>query len=78
MRIRFQAIRILGASRAAAFVALGPIMASLLAIPALGEWPSPLDSFAIGAIATGVYLASGAPLPRRLSRDPFAQDQRPR
>ena len=50
-----QAIRILGASSAAAFVALGPIMASLMAIPALGEWPSTFDWIAIATIATGVY-----------------------
>jgi hypothetical protein len=31
---------LLGASNAAAFVALGPIMAALMAIPVLGEWPS--------------------------------------
>jgi len=30
----------LGASNAAAFVALGPIMATLIAVPVLGEWPS--------------------------------------
>ena len=34
------AIHLLGASNAAAFVALGPIMAALMAIPVLGEWPS--------------------------------------
>lgn len=63
-----RAIRILGASNAGAFIALGPIMAALMAIPALAEWPSPLDWIAITTIAVGVYLASGAPLPRWVSR----------
>ncbi len=44
-------------------------MANLSMLPALGEWPSPLDSIAIATIATGVYLASGAPLRRWPSRD---------
>jgi len=57
-----RAIHLLGASNAAAFVALGPIMATLMAIPALGEWPSRMAWAAILIIATGVYLASGAPL----------------
>lgn len=58
-----QAVRLLGASNAAAFVALGPIMAALMAIPVLGEWPSSTVWGAILIIATGVYLASGGPLP---------------
>jgi drug/metabolite transporter (DMT)-like permease len=58
-----RAIRLLGASNAAAFVALGPIMAAVMAIPALGEWPSNIAGGAIVMIATGVYLASGGPLP---------------
>ena len=59
-----RAIRILGASSAAAFVALGPIMAALMAIPALGEWPSRTDWIAIILIVIGVDLSSGGPLPR--------------
>jgi drug/metabolite transporter (DMT)-like permease len=59
-----RAINILGASKAAVFIALGPIMAALMAIPALGEWPSRSDWFAIILVATGVYLSSGGPLPR--------------
>jgi drug/metabolite transporter (DMT)-like permease len=58
-----RAIHLLGASNAAAFVALGPIMAALMAIPVLGEWPSRNASTAILIISTGVYLASGRPLP---------------
>jgi drug/metabolite transporter (DMT)-like permease len=59
------AIRLLGASNAAAFVALGPTMAALMAIPALGEWPTGVAWAAIAIITTGVYLASGGPLPRQ-------------
>lgn len=59
-----RAIRLLGASNAAAFVALGPIMAAFMAIPALGELPSRGDWVATMIIAAGVYLASGGPLLR--------------
>jgi drug/metabolite transporter (DMT)-like permease len=59
------AIRLLGASRAAAFIALAPVMATLLAVGVLGERPSPMDWAAIMIIAVGVYLAGGGPLPRR-------------
>jgi drug/metabolite transporter (DMT)-like permease len=58
-----RSIMLLGASSAAAFVALAPAMAALMAIPALGEWPTPIDWLAIGMIMAGVYLASGAPVP---------------
>jgi drug/metabolite transporter (DMT)-like permease len=54
---------LLGASKAAAFVALAPVIAALMAIPALSEWPTSIDWLAIGMITAGVYLASGAPLP---------------
>ena len=63
-----RAIRILGASNAAVFVAFGPIMAALMAIPMIGEWPSPTDWIAIILVATGVYLSSGGPLPRLIAR----------
>jgi drug/metabolite transporter (DMT)-like permease len=55
--------RSFGASNAAAFVALGPMMAGLMAIPALGEWPFNVVWVANLIIAAGVYLASGGPLP---------------
>jgi drug/metabolite transporter (DMT)-like permease len=56
-------IMLLGASSAAAFIALASVMAALMAIPALGEWPTSIDWLAIGMITAGVYLASGAPVP---------------
>ena len=59
-----RSITLLGASKAAAFVALVPVMAALMAIPAIGEWPTSIDWLAIGVITVGVYLASGAPVPR--------------
>jgi len=63
-----RAINLLGASNAAVFVALGPMMTALMAIPMLGEWPSRTDWFAIILIAIGVYLSSGGPLPRWIAR----------
>jgi drug/metabolite transporter (DMT)-like permease len=60
-----RSIMLLGASKAAACVALAPVMAALMAIPALGEWPTSIDWLAIGMITAGVYFASGAPVPRR-------------
>lgn len=58
-----RAVRLLGASRAAAFVALGPTMTALIGIPVLGEWPSSAVWAAIAIITVGVYFASGGPLP---------------
>jgi drug/metabolite transporter (DMT)-like permease len=56
---------LLGASRAAAFIALAPVMATLMAVAVLGERPAPPDWAAIAIISVGVYLAGGGPLPRR-------------
>jgi hypothetical protein len=39
------------------------MMAGLMAIPALGEWPFNVVWVANLIIAAGVYLASGGPLP---------------
>jgi drug/metabolite transporter (DMT)-like permease len=61
-----RAVAILGASSGAAFGALVPAMAALLAIPLLGELPSSTDWIGITAISLGVYFASGGPLPDRL------------
>jgi drug/metabolite transporter (DMT)-like permease len=65
-----RSIMLLGASKAAAFVALAPVIAALMAIPVLGEWPTSLDWLAIGMITAGVYLASGAPVPRWTAKIP--------
>jgi drug/metabolite transporter (DMT)-like permease len=63
-----RAVAILGASGGAAFGALVPAMAALIAIPLLGELPSRADWIGIPVISIGVYLASGGPLPDRLRR----------
>jgi drug/metabolite transporter (DMT)-like permease len=67
-----RSILLLGASKAADFVALAPVIAALMAIPALGEWPTSVDWLAIGMITAGVYLASGAPVPGWTAKIPHA------
>jgi drug/metabolite transporter (DMT)-like permease len=64
-----RAVVILGASGGAAFGALVPALAALLAIPLLGEWPSGTDWIGVGLVSSGVYLASGGPLPTAKPRD---------
>jgi drug/metabolite transporter (DMT)-like permease len=54
------AIRILGASRAALLAALPPAVAALLAIPMLGEVPTPIALGGVVLVAVGVALATGA------------------
>jgi drug/metabolite transporter (DMT)-like permease len=61
-----KAIELLGASAGAAFAALTPPMAALLAVPILGEIPTPAEQAALLAVSAGVYLASGGTLPLRL------------
>jgi drug/metabolite transporter (DMT)-like permease len=53
-----RAIAVLGATRAAAFTALLPLTALMLAIPVVGEWPT--IGNAVGAVlsASGVLLAT--------------------
>jgi drug/metabolite transporter (DMT)-like permease len=60
-----RAISILGASSGAAFAASCPAMTALMAIPILGEWPTPIDWAAILSISLGVYVVSGGPMPCR-------------
>lgn len=55
-----RAVSILGASLGASFASLVPVLAMLLAIPLLGETPSPMDIVGISIITIGVFLASGA------------------
>ncbi|MCK6449814.1 MAG: DMT family transporter [Alphaproteobacteria bacterium] len=56
-----QAVKRLGASRAAIFSALTPVLATLLAIPVLGEWPDAVTLVGIVAVGAGVALASALP-----------------
>jgi drug/metabolite transporter (DMT)-like permease len=60
-------VSLLGATSAAAFVALTPVMTGLMGIPVLGEWPTAIDWVAIALISIGVYVVSGGPLPRRIA-----------
>ena len=57
------AVALIGPSASAAIISLGPVIAALLAIPILHEWPSLTDWIGIAVISAGVYLASGGPLP---------------
>jgi drug/metabolite transporter (DMT)-like permease len=52
-------IHILGASRAGAMTPLVPVLATLLAIPILGEVPTPLEWTGVFAVSFGVFLGSG-------------------
>lgn len=56
-----RAIEALGASAAAAMMALIPVLSTLLAIPVLGEIPSPAGMAAILVMAAGVAMASRPP-----------------
>jgi drug/metabolite transporter (DMT)-like permease len=52
-------IALLGPARGSAFTALVPVLAAILAIPVLGEWPAPTTWVAVTLTAAGVLLASG-------------------
>jgi drug/metabolite transporter (DMT)-like permease len=64
------AVRRLGAPRAAVFISLTPVIATLIAIPVLGERPDVATTAGIVAVSLGVALASGAfnPAARRNAR----------
>ena len=53
-----RAVSLLGPSAATAIIALVPAVATLLAIPVLGEWPAPAEAAAIVAIVAGVLLVA--------------------
>jgi drug/metabolite transporter (DMT)-like permease len=55
-----EAVRRLGASRAAVLGSLAPVVAALLGMPLLGEFPNRLTWLAIIVVSMGVVLASGA------------------
>ena len=56
-----QAIAHLGAARAGSFASLVPVLAMVLAIPVLGEVPTPSEVAAAVAIGLGVFLALTQP-----------------
>ena len=59
----------LGAARGAALTALVPVLAALLSVPLLGEWPGAATALAIAATTLGVALAAGALDGWRLGRN---------
>ncbi|WP_035643297.1 DMT family transporter [Bradyrhizobium sp. ORS 375] len=61
-------VRILGATRAAAFVALTPVVTAIFSIPILGEWPSLADWVSIAIISSGVYVVGGGRLPTKIAK----------
>jgi drug/metabolite transporter (DMT)-like permease len=54
-----QAIRRLGASRAAAITSLTPVAISVLGLLLLGETPSTVAWIGVGLVSVGVAFASG-------------------
>jgi drug/metabolite transporter (DMT)-like permease len=56
-----RAIALIGPGAAATVVSLVPVIATLLGIPILGEWPTPLATAAVAAIVAGVLLAVRTP-----------------
>ena len=53
-------IRSLGPNRTAVFVSIVPVLAALMAIPALDELPSVAAWMGIAVVTVGVLLAMGA------------------
>ncbi len=51
-------VTLLGSAKGASMAALVPIIAALLAIPVLSEWPTAIDWCAILLISSGVFLAN--------------------
>ena len=60
-----RAVALLGPSRAVFFGVMVPGAASLLAIPVLGEVPTPLQTAGIVAVVAGLLLALGRAAPQR-------------
>ena len=60
-----RAVSLLGSTAATAIIALLPAVATLLAIPVLGEVPTPVQTVAIAVIVVGVLLAARPTLARR-------------
>jgi drug/metabolite transporter (DMT)-like permease len=57
-----RAVGLLGSARAAVFLAMVPVLAALMAVPVLGEYPEPLEILGILAATAGVYFVTGARL----------------
>lgn len=65
-----RAVSLLGSAAATAIIALLPAVASILAIPVLGEVPTPIESVGIAVIVIGVLLAAKPTPSRRISPIP--------
>ncbi len=63
-----RAIALIGPGAASAIVSLVPVMATLLAIPVLGERPTAFTTVAVVVIVAGVLLAARAPKPPASTR----------
>jgi drug/metabolite transporter (DMT)-like permease len=55
-----RAVELLGSARAAVFLAMVPVLAALMAIPVLGEYPDALEILGILTATTGFYFGTGA------------------
>lgn len=53
-------VELLGVSQSSAFIPLIPVIATLTAIPILGQQPALMDAVGIALVASGVLLSSGA------------------
>jgi drug/metabolite transporter (DMT)-like permease len=60
-----RAVSLLGSTAATAMIAVLPAVATILAVPVLGEVPTPVQTLAIAAIIVGVLLAAGPARARR-------------
>jgi drug/metabolite transporter (DMT)-like permease len=72
-----RAISLLGSAAATAMIALLPAVASILAIPILGETPTPTEGAAIAITVIGVLLASRPVAARSLPQVPQTRRRRP-
>ena len=72
-----RAVSLLGPPAATAIIALIPAIASLLAIPLLGELPAPAEWAAIAATVAGVLLAAKPPRPASASLAPPSRKEVP-
>jgi len=65
-----RAIEILGATRAAVFAAIVPVLATLLGFALLAEVPSTAETAGVAMLSLGIHVASrgAAPLPAKIPR----------
>ena len=54
-----KAVALLGAGRAGVFPSLVPVLAVVLGIPVLDEWPSPIQALGVAIATLGLVLACG-------------------